>query len=173
MREIEFRGKAVIGNKWVYGWLNATKGSLKNNYYWIDVDEDSYKVDPETIGQYTGLKDKNGKKIFEGDIVEVFAERNVYNRKQSIKDKYIKVRGLIEFGKNTFHGHGFNINYQNKYNNKLCEPVGKETCQRTLSHWDLGFYAEKHNYHVMWKFKEEIKVIGNIYDNPELLEVEK
>lgn len=67
MREILFRGKTDKG-EWVYGYYVETL--RYNNLHWIWDGKEYVKIDPETIGQYTGLTDKNGNKIFEGDILK-------------------------------------------------------------------------------------------------------
>ena len=77
MREILFRGKRENNGKWVEGSLSIQNGETLNDgtrtfeYRIMGMRGELDYVNPETVCQYTGLKDKNGKKIFEWDIVKV------------------------------------------------------------------------------------------------------
>ena len=140
-RDIEFRGLtgSVKGDIWVYGTPYKVESlfSADERYYIRNKHADERIVDPKTIGQYTGLKDKNGKKIFEGDILRtpawLYGEEKVcickYNQENN-------VNSIIGFGLYT------NDAYFKKYQ-ELVE----------CDEWD------------------EFEVIGNIYENKELLEV--
>lgn len=133
-REILFRGKRV-NNKWVEGYYYA-KPILELHF--ILSGEEQWEVDGKTVGQYTGLKDKNEVRIFEGDIVAV---KHPHQKKH--------VPGVIEFGRYTDVDSLDNYDYIGWY----IKVYGK--CVSILQPCADGM---------------EIEVIGNIHDNPELLE---
>ena len=140
MREILFRGKTEDG-KWVKGQLLYFKASVgenelalivegcewDNSNEWFNLGKRA-KVIPKTIGQYTGLTDKNGKKIFEGDIVDCWSEG-------------VNAQGTVQ--------------------------------QRRDGLWIIYPAWQKR---IMWSLCPDeysnttVEVIGNIHDNPELLE---
>ena len=137
MREILFRGKRNRDWKnhktgeWVMGclWHHTNKVAI----IYSDELDDKVWVFPETVGQYTGLTDKHGKKIFEGDIVA----QNWYDHDEPADDSF----GEVVFCE---YDCSFSVMDVNKDG---IVPLGN--C---------------HAYH--W----EAEVIGNIHDNPELLE---
>lgn len=132
MREIKFRGKPVDNEygEWVFGYFSLNSMSLGGTAPFIFDGEYEYKVDPETVGQYTGLKDRNGKEIFEGDIQE-----------GGRFDKEIKI-----------------VRYDTRQARFKAVPLSLFKANAGNGGWtgyDVRDYA----------------VIGNIYENPELLEV--
>ena len=125
IREVIFRGKRTDNGKWVKGYLYITHiGSHEIGSYdaEINIERLTFDVLPETVGQYTGLTDKNGKRIFEGDIVSL-----------------VKHDGLI---------------YKVVYVPCRYELVNS----KGVNCFVLDIYKS-----------ENIEVIGNIHDNPELL----
>ena len=142
MREVLFRGRCKGGP-----WLSGSLLVYGDGYSEICVPDgedalNKFRVDPETVGQYTGLTDQNGKKIFEGDIIKYEPE-----------DPAMFV-GVVKFGEYSPDGgalHATNIGFYVEW----LEHDGKRPYLRK----DLGFWA---------KFRK-IEIIGNIHDNPELL----
>ena len=150
MREILFRGKLEDNNSfhyvdWCYGSLVYSPS--EDQYYIAEhCDEEcSFPVDRETIGQYTGLTDKNGTKIFEGDIVEP----------SKVEDD---LEGYSPLVVSKFKGEVFFDEFTSKY----------QIVQKIYIEEDNSYEYEQ--YDLLYGTDE---VIGNIYDNPELLEVAK
>ena len=144
MRKILFRGKRLHDNKWIYGnFVSDCEGNphiIEPRFFCEDGHHLQYEdntdtpvfIIPETVGQYTGLTDKNGTKIFEGDIC----------RFKRFNDVHV---GEIVFNVTTA---SFIMWYQSI----------------------VGAYGEKATHQMLLSVCDDIEVIGNIHDNPELLQ---
>lgn len=149
-REILFRGFNEKNNKWLHGYFFVNRGKhfvvedeiqtdpLAN---WTD-----FVVNPDTIGQYTGLKDKNGNKIFEGDILKFIAPDGTIRYfvvEWAVEDRIL--RPLSDF-----------------------VPDGNPVC---ISGWCFNW----NGYHLYPTVidgvpdNEVMEIVGNIHDNPELM----
>jgi len=136
-REILFRGKRTDNGEWTYGNLIGDDAIVGEMAYFDDdyfITTFWYKVNPETVGQFTGITDKNGIKVFEGDIVSISYSRAFFEKQ--IPSTIGVVRYLDCLPRFMIMGG--------------VEP----NCVAISSFCNTG---------------EEWEVIGNIYDNPELL----
>lgn len=147
-----FRGKAkcIVGTynfgkedgEWVEGSLRCDCGKYTIFQFETDsADYIAYEVDPSTICQCTGLKDKNGKLIWENDIV---------------KDLFSDVCAQIKYG-----------SYQNCFDSTKTEHVGFYVC------WSDKYTKRYRKDLGYWINMVDAEVVGNSFDNPELLEVQE
>lgn len=147
MKEILFRGKRIDNGEWVegsyaYGGEShyiIVRNGLSNQYI---------AVAPETVGQYTGLTDKNGKKIFEGDILSITTTVKgdwIQDDNGNYKEPKRIDHAVVKEDKNT-GGYKLKVYHNGKY---------KRISRFTSTHIYCYYRAE---------------VIGNIHDNSELLE---
>ena len=133
MREILFRGKRKDNSEWVYGNYAVTDNNGKQHFIFQNKAFE-FEVDPETVGQYTGITDDNGKKIFEGDILGITNDDPDYDY---ITKVYLD-----------------------------CDTLCVDVQGQDYDYTSIGFAIE------IWNDEcDQVEVIGNIYDNPELLEV--
>ena len=146
MREILFRGKDADSGFWCYGDLSFYKDGKPCIRFWGHSGYLIRSVIPETVGQFTGLTDKNNKRIFEGDILEFDdVGEEGYEYKEGFD--YIN-RAAIVFSKGRFE-------------------LGKFLSANSAVADDMICFCHEDFVSVF----EENEVIGNIHDNPELLEV--
>ena len=134
MRTIKFRGKRKDNGEWVYGSLLQCDRYTDIWYQDNECFRNRVEVEPETVGQFVGICDKNGKEIYEGDIVHgpiVFLKEQLYHE------------GAIVWGNCGSTTSGFNIK---------------------ISHL-IECYVS-----IDAKKLTNMEVIGNIHDNPELIE---
>ena len=164
MREILFRGKRTDNGEWVDGYYLNQRESLTDKKACYIADNNGYgfnyiSVIPETVGQYRGLTDKNGRKIFEGDIILYHHKVKKLVPCEDATQEEIQHYGLD-------HDTGLGLAYRPT---KTIRYKGYVTVDNLL-----GLDLNLTNNCKWWLCEKNgqltsVEVIGNIYDNPELL----
>lgn len=155
MRDYVFHGKRIDADEWVEGYLGYNK-TRKQYYIMDDVDSFPIPVHKESVGEWTGLVDKSGRMIFEGDIIR---GQERFDRPYSDKRKSKRHIGVVEY----------KVRGGNKFYN------------RTTKKWDrhIDYAAEwivkVEDYgkfvHGAWGDFFDCEVIGTVFENSDLLEV--
>lgn len=140
-REFKFRGKSKTDGEWFYG--NLFYKDTSGRTHIGTTKKGCLDIDPDTVGQYTGLKDKNGKEIYEGDIVEWLFFYTVCSSNGANGDREELLKGVIEWRQGGFVFRVLENDFEN-----------------------AGWYSIS-DLHT--ETQTDVEVIGNIYDNPELL----
>lgn len=163
MREIKFRGKRVNNGEWVYGYLSFiyVNGKNKNGFihdkhariYSPDT-ATSFDVLTKTVGQYTGLKDKSGTEIVEGDIIAPYYVSPMLDLTDDIDEYNI---GTVDFINGMFV-----LSRRNQNPKPLDNWIMKEEGEYISNYGNL--IKNRYDYAFF-------EVLGNIHDNPELLKV--
>lgn len=172
-REIIFRGKRIDNGEWVYGDLiriNNDKIAIIPFIMDFGSSCDDYKVLLDTIGQYTGLKDKNGKKIFEGDIISYYTTENYCINPdcdlavQGYGSKLIKKEYEVKYIDGSFC-----VDDETYYPLPISHcGIHSEEFEEFKASVDHEFYFDTNGY----KLDDSIigiEIIGNVTDNPELM----
>lgn len=154
MREHLFRGIRVDNGEWVEGHYVKAQKLNGDGYEHFIIEEvadgRSHLIIPETVSEYTGIHDKNGKKIFENDIVRT---QPFYDRPFSSKRKGKQFVGVVEYTTRKFNGNRFypEQTYDARWRVNIVEDIGKYV-------------------HSSWSDFWGCEVIGNVFENSELLE---
>lgn len=158
IREVIFRGKRADNGEWVEGDVLQTRYHSGHIEYQIMPQtpvSSAYPVLPETVEQYTGLTDKNGRKIFEGDIVQY----NIYDD--------FDCQSVVKFGEYNQDGSA------GEYSARKCIGFYVDVDNFTCPDWceDAPDYFPKHfKQQNVLEVARDCQVIGNIHDSLELLE---
>lgn len=154
-REIKFRGKRLDGQGWAFGsYIEAElQNGIAHEIIPYKRGEPVVEVDPDTVGQFTGLKDRNGKDIYEGDIIDINYKYDDCGINGVIPDQDCACLGVVLYNQ-----------YTAAYELRLIKAEYPIDVKGYDEEYSLNLYS--------FDLDGYIDLCGNVHDNPELLKTE-